>query len=759
MWQRAAWWVFALYVLSASLAQAQPDVLWRRASPSDGFALSFSADGRWLAISRQLDSVLVYRMPERELVRAFHGDSAVFLGGRLLAISSGDTLTIRHVPSFRPIRQLPTGGWLRASRDGKVLLVVRRPTPWLSAVELWTGAPLQKRMAFSDLGLANLSADGRFLAYAQSSSGHETRVVVRRTSDGLVVRQFTLNRVDALALSADGSRIALARLHEVDVYRMADGRLERTLRSAGRWPLYTLRFSDDGQYLAGGYGVIYEDGVWKLWRVSDGALLSGQELRYPDEVWAVEFSPDSQQLYVVHQRWIRVVHTGSLQEEEWREPEPFSFLGFLDGEAQVAIADRKAVRFLRSANGTTQREVSLPEEIWGYLHVHLSAAVSADGRVFATYPYQNGVGVFDLPDSRGAVLRYTIPVVGPAPPIGEPMQMKWNRDGSRLYILDFNGFLHIVNGVDGSVMESLPVVQWFDISPKGDYIAYDSGTELVVRRWQNGSSVVLYTLPVTVRSLQIVQNGSALAVLEANRAALYDLATGQLLRFVPLSSPPVRRAVFSEDGQLMVLYYGDWRGDTRADVVSWDGNVVDRWEKPDLPSRVVFSPDGRYLALDRHGLEMLRGYSSLSSQLFTIVLPGWIGVAPEHLRYTWRRISTGEVLDEGGVRMTSGQAPTYQFRVPQPDLPPCDLSLTVEGPPFLRGRVAMSGVTVGYLFTGDIDGDGEVTLLDFGRLVAAFGSIAGDERYDIDADLDGDGEVGLFDFAWLVTHFGMVAEE
>jgi hypothetical protein len=66
---------------------------------------------------------------------------------------------------------------------------------------------------------------------------------------------------------------------------------------------------------------------------------------------------------------------------------------------------------------------------------------------------------------------------------------------------------------------------------------------------------------------------------------------------------------------------------------------------------------------------------------------------------------------------------------------------------------------VGYLFTGDIDADGEVTLFDFGRLVAAFGSIAGDERYDIDADLDGDGEVGLFDFAWLVTHFGMTAEE
>ncbi|MCL6475674.1 MAG: hypothetical protein K6U75_11555 [Firmicutes bacterium] len=143
----------------------------------------------------------------------------------------------------------------------------------------------------------------------------------------------------------------------------------------------------------------------------------------------------------------------------------------------------------------------------------------------------------------------------------------------------------------------------------------------------------------------------------------------------------------------------------------------------------------------------------------TVWNDGSVGAVPEHLRYTWGRVSTGEVLEEGGVRMTSGQAPTYQFRVPQPDLPPSDLSLAVEGPPFLRGRVSLSGLIVGYLFTGDIDGDGEVTLLDFGRLVAAFGSTAGDERYDIDADLDGDGEVGLFDFARLVMHFGMAAED
>lgn len=68
--------------------------------------------------------------------------------------------------------------------------------------------------------------------------------------------------------------------------------------------------------------------------------------------------------------------------------------------------------------------------------------------------------------------------------------------------------------------------------------------------------------------------------------------------------------------------------------------------------------------------------------------------------------------------------------------------LTVSGKPFLTRRVDTSGGTLCIaLLAGDIDGDNEVTLFDFGKLVAAFGSMAGEDRYDIDADLDGDGRL------------------
>ena len=63
------------------------------------------------------------------------------------------------------------------------------------------------------------------------------------------------------------------------------------------------------------------------------------------------------------------------------------------------------------------------------------------------------------------------------------------------------------------------------------------------------------------------------------------------------------------------------------------------------------------------------------------------------------------------------------------------------------------------LLNGDIDGDNEVTLFDFGALVAAFGSVPGDDNWNPDADLDGDEEVTLFDFGILVRNFGAVGDE
>ncbi|MCS7311109.1 MAG: hypothetical protein NZ741_12910 [Armatimonadetes bacterium] len=62
-----------------------------------------------------------------------------------------------------------------------------------------------------------------------------------------------------------------------------------------------------------------------------------------------------------------------------------------------------------------------------------------------------------------------------------------------------------------------------------------------------------------------------------------------------------------------------------------------------------------------------------------------------------------------------------------------------------------------FLVNGDIDN--EVTLLDFGQLVAAFGSAPDSANWNPRADLDGDREVTLMDFGILVRNFGEVGDE
>jgi hypothetical protein len=78
-----------------------------------------------------------------------------------------------------------------------------------------------------------------------------------------------------------------------------------------------------------------------------------------------------------------------------------------------------------------------------------------------------------------------------------------------------------------------------------------------------------------------------------------------------------------------------------------------------------------------------------------------------------------------------------------------------------RSSIAITGdVTVNFsLVNGDVDGDNEVTLFDFGELVAAFGSSPGDSNWNPNADLDGDDEVTLFDFGILVRNFGAIGDD
>jgi hypothetical protein len=57
-------------------------------------------------------------------------------------------------------------------------------------------------------------------------------------------------------------------------------------------------------------------------------------------------------------------------------------------------------------------------------------------------------------------------------------------------------------------------------------------------------------------------------------------------------------------------------------------------------------------------------------------------------------------------------------------------------------------------FTGDVNGDHSVDVVDLLWLVDAFGSVTGDANYNPDCDFNSDGSVDVVDLLYMVENFG-----
>lgn len=125
-----------------------------------------------------------------------------------------------------------------------------------------------------------------------------------------------------------------------------------------------------------------------------------------------------------------------------------------------------------------------------------------------------------------------------------------------------------------------------------------------------------------------------------------------------------------------------------------------------------------------------------------------------------------ELRQGGNVVRTVQVSLDSQGNYAIPDVQPGTYDLAFKASHWLRKVVSevvvstadVAGIDVS-LVNGDIDGDNEVSLFDFGNLVAAFSSVPGDSNWNPNADLDGDEEVTLYDFGILVRNFGLSGEE
>lgn len=746
------WMLFCsvLYFAVGGSVFAQPDIRWLLRSPA--LIADFSPDGRWMLTNSFPESVL-WDVTAQQPVAFFAGWRSVFLGSRLFAVHRDRQLDIYDFPSLRRVYQIPVGMRpyrLHASRDGRWLLV-----QYPIELQLWQTMPprLVKVISAEEKGIAAvaLSADGRFFSHGVFPS----EITIRRTEDGRIVKRLAVEDMGEAVFSSDGALLVVASVSGVRGYRVADGRVLFHFPIEELMDTPALAISDDGNYLAIAAPLRYGL-AWRLWRLSDGALLAGEDTSEYLSFYSfsVCFSPDSRTLYLQMRDMVRTIDTSTGTEAgSWSAPKSFRTLGFCRGGEQIVLSEEQGLSFYSVADGRLLAHY--PRS----LDYYTAQSVSPDGRLYAFFDSEQGLSVFSLSDGGVLVPILTIPASDlPA----TASRMWWTADGSWLYAGGYGGKVFRVRVPAGDIETLVERVWSFAVSSDGHYLVYsdaDTGA-IIALDLQQGQ--VLYTW--TGDDFQLLDAVQQVAVVQRStdytNVVLYSLLTGELRGYAGWSRPVPRtlpeEVVVSPDGLVIAVI-----GDT-TDFYNNRGSLIARWDAPYGGQPLTFSPDGRYIAIGDYTLAIAEGFRGNMPVRGMVSLVGWTGVLPDHLRYTLRDSATGQVLAEGKLGFQSSTGYSFaRFLLPAPDT---DLLLTVSGAPFLSRTVQIPRSSYYpfasvVLYPGDIDGDNEVTLFDFGQMVAAFGSVAGEESYNINADLDGDGEISLWDFGLLVEHLGMMGDD
>ena len=113
------------------------------------------------------------------------------------------------------------------------------------------------------------------------------------------------------------------------------------------------------------------------------------------------------------------------------------------------------------------------------------------------------------------------------------------------------------------------------------------------------------------------------------------------------------------------------------------------------------------------------------------------------------------MIDCGGNRLfPNGDSETFIIYFFVSDMEPSVMSGNSLGGPESNEVSIMVGAVPPPPCVGDIDGDGDTDVFDFGEFAAAFGSALGDPEYNPAADLDGNEAIDVFDFGLFATDFG-----
>jgi WD40 repeat protein len=258
------------------------------------------------------------------------------------------------------------------------------------------------------------SDDGQVLAIG---FGDERGLHVYRVEDGgLVFDRRDLDRANALAFTADGTRLGVATGSGGYVLDAVDGRTLATL--VGDRPSFSrIEFSPDGRRIA----TTASDRTVRFWRADDGELLS-----------------------VMHG------NQGRLAELAYSP----------DGATVVTACADKTIRWWDATRQSNPFVFQTPGTVYGL-------AFSPDGTNLAAACLggDRPLRIWDLETSRERIAALD----------GYPSALAYNRDGSRLAVGSAHGDTRVLNAADATVVSGICKHDW-----RTNSVAFDpAGTHLL----------------------------------------------------------------------------------------------------------------------------------------------------------------------------------------------------------------------------------------------------------------------------------------
>jgi WD40 repeat protein len=646
--------VFALRgALDSSPLQRQLPSAGPQTSPLVwGPGVSYSPDGRRLAVGSQNGAVTIFALPSGRVLRRFRLRTeapivAFSPDGSLLAVSTPNNVVILDASTgaTRLTAKVAGGeGNFAWSADGSTLYFASN----FKGVVRWDLRTGRERLLSepcsrttvctigrvgSESGLTSvaLSPDGRRLAV-----GGEPGVALLDTSTGRVLATGELHRsVLWVAFSPDGSQLAVASGPELPA-GWVDGTIalldSRTLATRGVLrridgnTFTTVAFSRDGTKLAYGGG----DGSAGVLEVPSGA----QSIALPGNIefiYQVAFSPDSRQL---------VTAAGDGKTLLWRiggnaqltiQTGGFDLTINGDGDFPAdlrLLADRVVVRLARLSGPARGQEQVLPYSLHGRpigapLEIRPAppsglGRLSDDARVAVTLPTRVLGGivaqpvapleVWDVPARR---ITHRIAINSPIDSQLAPAISPDNSQAALGLFVGYKSVVELVNLATGRVRRLNPTpiqCQWEDsaYNPNGRYLAAATNCgQVYIWNTKTGRQLGHHNFAFTTNLLapRFSPDGSQLAIANTGnpgQVSILDVATDRVVRVLSAHTGQVQDIAYSPNGELLATASIDHT------VRIWDahnGRPLRILYHPDPVDTVAFSPNNKTLAtLDYAGI-------------------------------------------------------------------------------------------------------------------------------------------------------------